>query len=547
MNEPKVQRQCWECKSRRLVCDFARPGCQKCKSRHLDCPGYDGTKPLKWLKPQQVRYKGRRRDIPVDSRPATIDSVVRVVPPPTEPDRELTNTLEAFEYYNLHICPDLAATGRGGVKSPYFLPLFAASVLPRSLVHSIVCTALCHRILQSRDAAPSHQTALTRKLQRHRGESLRALSADLGRPEQQTSDRTLASVLSLLLVEIQHCAASNWRHHSNAAANIIEMTGGLGNLVFSRPYLRPLARYYAIIEVMGCTTSPSVSIESARNQLELISLLPILYGNGLDSCVPCPPDLFAEIIHINHLRSRVPNVTTIPSEDKLARLTADKCTVALDILRRIRAFSPDDWAAAVTLTNPTTTQQNNTATASTSNPQTPDFRGWQQIARIYQSAIAIYCIASLVPDHVDPNSEASPPGSITPTPQPPPHLTVLTSARQTCRRILFTYLRKLATPVPQSTQLRKLVIWPLVVAGIEAGGGGGGGGDRSDGNGTGGDGDEDMRRFVADELKWMSAALGIASPLVAREFLERRVWERGWEKRRRSWEELFDKSYVFAV
>jgi hypothetical protein len=38
----------------------------------------------------------------------------------------------------------------------------------------------------------------------------------------------------------------NWRHHTNGAAVLIDLKGGLANLVFSRPYLRHLFRYYVL-------------------------------------------------------------------------------------------------------------------------------------------------------------------------------------------------------------------------------------------------------------------------------------------------------------
>ena len=102
---------------------------------------------------------------------------------------------------NLHIAPDLSATGARGRGTPYWMPPITASFLPRSFTQSIVCTSLCHRILQSSHAAPSDQVVLARRLQRHRGDALRALTADLAK-EGEPSDVTLASVLTLLLVEV---------------------------------------------------------------------------------------------------------------------------------------------------------------------------------------------------------------------------------------------------------------------------------------------------------------------------------------------------------
>lgn len=54
---------CWECRRRRLVCDFVRPRCRKCESRGVACPGYGGKKPLRWLPPQQVNSKGPEKTV----------------------------------------------------------------------------------------------------------------------------------------------------------------------------------------------------------------------------------------------------------------------------------------------------------------------------------------------------------------------------------------------------------------------------------------------------------------------------------------------------
>jgi len=102
----------------------------------------------------------------------------------------------------VHIAPDLVATGTSGPGSPYWMPHFTAPLLPRSITESIVCTSLCHRILQSSDAGPSGQVVLARRLQRHRGDALRALTNDLAQAEHQASDVTLAAVLLLLMVEV---------------------------------------------------------------------------------------------------------------------------------------------------------------------------------------------------------------------------------------------------------------------------------------------------------------------------------------------------------
>lgn len=103
----------------------------------------------------------------------------------------------------MHIAPDLVATGVGGPRNPYWMFEFTVPFLPKAFIQSIISTSLCHRILQSSDAPPSDQLALARRFQKHRGHALRALTADLARPDHQTSDLTLASVLLLLLLEVR--------------------------------------------------------------------------------------------------------------------------------------------------------------------------------------------------------------------------------------------------------------------------------------------------------------------------------------------------------
>ncbi|KAJ4287913.1 hypothetical protein N0V88_007533 [Collariella sp. IMI 366227] len=359
-----------------------------------------------------------------------------------ESGREMTSILEAIEYYNVHIAPDLVATGIIGPQSPYFMPHSTAAVLPQAFNETI-----------------------------HRGNALRALARDIAEPERQTADLTLASVHLLLLVEIQQSFdPPNWRHHCDGAAAMMEAKGGLGDLILSRPHLCHLFRYYAL-------------------HLELVSLLPVLFGNGLETCFPCPSGLLAAIIRINHLRAVFQQLSN-PQNADFRLVQEGKHTAALDILRHIRAFSADKWAAEISANH--STQENAVSRAGLS--------GWWDIGLIYQSAIAIYCILSLLQDTV--------------------HTGLLAGARVQCATVLHGRLRE----VSKSTQLRKLVIWPLVIAGIEAR-------------------DDASKRFVVDELQWVSHALGTAAPLVAKDLLEKHIWGL-WKA---NWDDLFDQPYVFVL
>ena len=82
------------------------------------------------------------------------------------------------------------------------MPVSAVAWVPRAITESLICTALCHRLLQSSDTPAAETAVLTTRLHRHRGEAIRELTTLLGKPDQQTSDVTLASVLTLLLAEV---------------------------------------------------------------------------------------------------------------------------------------------------------------------------------------------------------------------------------------------------------------------------------------------------------------------------------------------------------
>lgn len=83
------------------------------------------------------------------------------------------------------------------------MPQAAASWIPRACIESLICTSVCHRLLQSGDARTAADKAvLWTRLHRHRGEAIRQLTTLLGDPDEQASDATLASVIVLLLFEV---------------------------------------------------------------------------------------------------------------------------------------------------------------------------------------------------------------------------------------------------------------------------------------------------------------------------------------------------------
>ncbi|TDZ13784.1 hypothetical protein Cob_v013084 [Colletotrichum orbiculare MAFF 240422] len=59
--EVSERSRCWECLRRRLVCDSVKPICNKCRASGIVCPGYDDKKPLTWLAPGKVTCRTRRK------------------------------------------------------------------------------------------------------------------------------------------------------------------------------------------------------------------------------------------------------------------------------------------------------------------------------------------------------------------------------------------------------------------------------------------------------------------------------------------------------
>lgn len=142
------------------------------------------------------------------------------------------------------------------------------------MLYTLSCVALSHRIFQLQPG--EHRSALTMRFQEHRGAAIRAISGGIQEQADQVNDEILFSVLTFLLSEVSGpqaqtivsptlsvdgsresspesvddepppAAASSWRQHVDGAAAIIEMRGGLPELVVTRPSLKPLLTYFIV-------------------------------------------------------------------------------------------------------------------------------------------------------------------------------------------------------------------------------------------------------------------------------------------------------------
>lgn len=187
----------------------------------------------------------------------------------------------------------------------------------------------------------------------------------------------------------------------------------------------------------------------------------------------CPPALFAEIIKINHLRMRA---TTLASTG--AQNLSQEAYAALG---RVHDFSPEGWVESK-----------------------PSSKGdWLLLGKVYQAAVAIYCISSLQ------SLSVLPPTS---------------SLKARCATHGHL-LQALVNEAMSSPRIKGFMLWPLALLGTEAVRGGAA-----------------MRAFVTRHLTDLSHHVGMSSPLTAKGVLER-----FWASGEAHWDACFDRPYLLVT
>ncbi|KAK4444475.1 C6 zinc finger domain-protein [Podospora aff. communis PSN243] len=417
------KRHCWECLRRCLVCDSTTPTCTRCARSGTACPGYD-EKPrrLKWLAPGRVTSHRRR---PKGTRPSG-----KVEAESEESSRKLdlsrfkmrTNAcaiFEAAQYFNACIHPELLPMlGLGpnpGVYpiSPALMQL--ADAVPDHLTLSVVCMTISHRIHRLR--CDANRRDLAEKLYRFRGDVLLSLNQELSLRSGRRGDVLFAGIVSFLLAEIQLGPSPNWRCHLVGLRDLIRLRGGLQK-VSSRKGMTPLLHCYLLGIVLGDTTSPASNLAIAAWRHDEIESVLNLYNADTNPCRTCPPQLFAEIIKINCLRSRA------ASSESATR--SDLADEGHQILIRILSFRRENWAAL----KPSSSRAN-----------------WLLLCEIHECAIALYCILSLQSVAVLPDT-----------------IEMSTIARSCTSRLSQLLRQALTSPIT-----RLSVLWSLVVLGVEVG------------------------------------------------------------------------------
>ncbi|KAJ4983622.1 C6 finger domain-containing protein [Stagonosporopsis vannaccii] len=201
---------CFNCRKRRVKCDETRPVCLRCLKRGLEC---DGPRPVTWI--------NQNTDFQSESSPE--NAVVLASPSPTPPPQL------SFDAFGEMIC--LAYTRKnllkGGpvelacnmIEVPAGGPDFerpGVDLLRRSLLSlSVTFFGKQHR-----------QNQITRRGYAQYGEVLRILNSHLAQPELQTTDETILTALTCMLLEIfLPTGPKNFFKHHRGLEAIMAMRG----------------------------------------------------------------------------------------------------------------------------------------------------------------------------------------------------------------------------------------------------------------------------------------------------------------------------------
>ncbi|KAF2134984.1 hypothetical protein P153DRAFT_372221 [Dothidotthia symphoricarpi CBS 119687] len=390
---------------------------------------------------------------------------------------ETSEVVQAVNYFNVRLIPQVIAAGEMAPNPAMILvPLQILHLLPPAVHHTFVCLALNHFTLSVPSGTDSVVATNNKlKVYRHRGHAIRALNELISSDKTRCSDMAIVSILTFLSMELSNPMATDCRAHADGLQRLIDMRGGLKSLI-SEPQLTSSLVIYILITNLANTCSPPWNqlALNAEDSLETyISDITPVYSLIFPYTLS-PPALFFDLIRINQLRKSASASLLLYIDNPAHALEAQ------EILARIEAFIPEDWAQPGA-----------------------HYDEWLLIGTIHQSALAIYCTMSLQSLGVLPNNL---------------EMDAMRSAHG-------DRLRTSLTTAFNSTRLSRFVMWPLVVAGVEAG-------YRS----------ENVRRWVAQRLSEMSRDLGTSSPLRARKVLMR-YWERGLP----DWDECFDRAYVFII
>ncbi|EKG15796.1 hypothetical protein MPH_06999 [Macrophomina phaseolina MS6] len=494
-----------------------------------NCPGYQ--KPTTWIVHDQsskcltrsrhrpLESSQKSRAIPVrpkhSKQPAQVASCANSsrntanlqLPPNLAwvPSDEFTlQTLDSVIYYNEHIAPFVVPDV--SVMEWSLIQLKDWQDEPNLIKQVHIMTCVQHKAVRC-------NKDLERDLEvcKQRQHIFELMNKHLSQTTTQTSDETLNAILMLLVADVMFSAKNTWYAHVHGAATIIELRGGWQKYIESTCDNQYSASFF--LSLLGQSPSwPYILAEEFPDWDEI----------GVITCFPCPDVLFQAISRINRLRAALYRKDTTISTSRdpdhdhsIHQLRA--------ILTRITSFSPSAWLSHLVST-------------ASFNLSSPD---WLALIQCYHAATLLYCIRTLVLESSLRNDER-----LSPLLEDIFGTSVAEAVRIGAVRAIFQYLgcttsSSSGTGLLPRSSAWNAVVWPLVIAGYEAGGSG-----LAPEEGRG------MRNFVAGKMDELALLLGTRSLLDARTVLER-----CWESRRSgggrgldggwTWDETFAERCVF--
>ncbi|KAK6856213.1 C6 zinc finger domain-containing protein [Apiospora arundinis] len=334
---------------------------------------------------------------------------------------------------------------------------------------TFVCLAIGHYLHQTRPPK-SERVELWYRFHTEKGLSIRGISEDVALTQTRESpglDMTIYSIMFLMLIDLSYGSPCNWRIHFLAAMEALACRGGMKRVYERNVAMQLTLKYFIILGVLASSTSPPEDFLVTDPEMAFVEKV---YGKGDYPTLICPPHLFMVIHQINRLRHQ----TTQPLE-----LHEPDSPSAQDLLSRIHTFDPNAWADLYPDSHP----------------------HLFLLGRIYQSAVALYCISAL--------RNLFPTGS----------LYNLLKLRATHADSLFVLLREAII----SPKTNLCLMWPLTVAGVEAA-------TRSLSD----------RLFVEEALDQISRGLGAGYPMMACSAMHK-LWDSG----KTEWDDCYDKPYAF--
>ncbi|OHW90099.1 C6 zinc finger domain-containing protein [Colletotrichum incanum] len=431
------RRQCWECQRRRLVCDSARPVCSKCKISGVVCPGYEDRKPLTWLAPNKIKTRTwKRKSPPTDksdaNRRSPQDEQVEVAKlvsekqlvhifPGFEFRTETCDIIEATLYWNEQVYPSMVSTQLS--QSPWVIPVSYIHYMQPSIQHALVAMAIEHRMARISHMRNDPFVAEVRsRACQHRSTAVQALNKDIQDERTRISDFTLSSVIVFLYGDADLFMVAHGIYDGVQLAVPPERVCGLGVFAWwlggSMPEnTSPQNSGPLLIENFANTTSPADDQMSPVSNFELKDLISDAFETGYYPFLPCPGDLFIDIIHVNRLR-----FLAARQGDKI--ITGSIESEAEDLLTKITDFSPEAWS------------------------ETKDESREEHLmmAQVYQSAVVLFAISSLQSA-----------GAVS-----------LSAGWTAVKKIHSCRLLSLLEKSAASPVLKSCTAWPMIVAGFEA-------------------------------------------------------------------------------